>query len=86
MADHLYADAAAELRVKESWLRERIGELPHIKYGGVRGKGTVTFTDAHLEQIRAMFEIDPTSTAAAARSVPNAFEADLRPVRSRRTA
>lgn len=70
-----YADAAAELGCSEVWLRANTPKvpLPHLKFGG--RNATVIFTDEHLCQIRAMFEVGSKST-------------ELRPLpmRSRRSA
>lgn len=56
MKRHTYAEAAAELRVEESWLRRHIKRLPHSKKGRV-----VTFSDADLERIDQMFHHEPTT-------------------------
>lgn len=46
------------------WLRKRVnrGEIPHGKNGAGRGKaGRIYFTDAHLAEIIAMYEVRPAS-------------------------
>lgn len=53
---YTYAEAAAELRVTETWLRRHITKLPHSKKGRV-----ITFSDADLERIDALFHREPTS-------------------------
>lgn len=69
--NHTYAEAAAVLGCSEAWLREQTPKrpLPHIKFGA--GNGPVVFTDAHIEQIRAMHEVNPNKVT------------ELRPVRRR---
>lgn len=49
-----YPEAAAELGVKESWLRDNIRKLPHRKVGRV-----VYFLDADLERIDQLFHVEP---------------------------
>jgi hypothetical protein len=49
-----YAEAAEELGVKESWLRDNIRKLPHGKLGRI-----VYFTEADLERIDALFHVEP---------------------------
>lgn len=70
-----YADAAAELGCSEAWLREHTPKrpLPHLKFG--RSNGPVVFTDAHIDQIRAMFEVAPLPAPAVD---------DFRPLPTRR--
>jgi hypothetical protein len=53
-------EAAAELAplFTEAWLRGHIKEIPHIRVGNGRG-GRIGFTEAHLEEIVAMFEVRP---------------------------
>lgn len=62
---YTYAEAAAELRVEERWLRRNIGRLPHSKKGRV-----VTFSDADLERIDAMFHHEPTNGPLAVVPAP----------------
>ena len=83
MKRHTYPEAAAALRVEESWLRRHIKSLPHSKKGRV-----VTFSDADLERIDAIFHHEPTvgplavATKSAAGQHPLAA---LRPLPSRGT-
>lgn len=76
-----YPEAAAALRVEESWLRRHIKTLPHSKKGRV-----VTFSEADLDAIDAMFHHTPTAgplavpASAAAGSHPLA---GLRPLPQR---
>ncbi|MFB6551937.1 helix-turn-helix domain-containing protein [Streptomyces sp. NPDC056405] len=51
---YTYSEAAEILRVKERWLRENIKRLPHSKKGA-----TVTFSEADLDSIDAMFHHQP---------------------------
>ncbi|MFB7866958.1 helix-turn-helix domain-containing protein [Streptomyces sp. NPDC056069] len=82
MKRHTYPEAAEALRVEESWLRRHIKRLPHSKKGRV-----VTFTDADLERIDALFHHEPeTGPLASAASAPAAGPhplASLRPLPSR---
>lgn len=55
---HTYEEAATVLRVKVSWLQQRIKQLPHTKLGG-----TVYFTDDHLLRIVAQFSHEPEQSA-----------------------
>lgn len=64
-ARYTYPEAAAELRVEESWLRRHIKKLPHSKFGRV-----VTFTDADLARIGAQYHHEPTTGLLAAVPVP----------------
>lgn len=59
---HTYPEAAAILRVEESWLRRHIKKLPHSKKGRV-----VTFTDDDLNRIDAQFHHEPTAGLVPAR-------------------
>ncbi|WP_282696293.1 helix-turn-helix domain-containing protein [Streptomyces sp. CC208A] len=81
MTRHTYPEAAKALRVEESWLRRHIKKLPHSKKGRV-----VTFTDADLERIDALFHHEPTSgpiaTVRASASGVHPL-AGLRPLPSR---
>ncbi|MFJ1995256.1 helix-turn-helix domain-containing protein [Streptomyces asiaticus] len=82
-----YPEAAKELRVEESWLRRHIKKLPHSKKGRV-----ITFTDADLERIDAMFHHEPsTGPLAPVRSLPSAEQGPhpmghLKPLPSRSRA
>ena len=62
--DYSYAEAADLLGVKESFLKHAVQKLnlPHHKYSltGSGLRGTVTFSAAHLEQIRKAFEKNTT--------------------------
>lgn len=49
-----YEEAAAVLRVTESWLRRHIKELPHGKLGRF-----VYFTDADIARIDELFHHEP---------------------------
>ncbi|MFD9006206.1 helix-turn-helix domain-containing protein [Streptomyces sp. NPDC059582] len=60
-ARHTYPEAAAILRVDESWLRRHIKQLPHSKKGRV-----VTFSDDDLNRIDAQFHHEPTPGQAPA--------------------
>lgn len=86
MRRHTYPEAAAILRVEESWLRRHIKRLPHSKKGRV-----VTFTDADLERIDQLFHHEPTTGPLA--NVPTSKSdasahplAHLKPLPSRRQA
>ncbi|MFB7368010.1 DNA-binding protein [Streptomyces hydrogenans] len=84
MNRYLYPEAADALRVEESWLRRHIKELPHSKKGRV-----VTFTDADLERIDALFHHEPTVGALALVPAPATGAhplAHLRPLPSRGSA
>ncbi|MEU6244812.1 helix-turn-helix domain-containing protein [Streptomyces sp. NPDC047024] len=81
---HTYPEAAAILRVEETWLRRHIKKLPHTKLGRV-----VTFSDADLDRITTLFHHEPTIGPLAAAPVPTPVDAThplahLRPVPSRR--
>jgi hypothetical protein len=80
MKRHTYPEAAAELRVEESWLRRHIKGLPHSKKGRV-----VTFTDEDLARIDAMFHHEPGTTTPAAVKGPHPL-AQLVPLPARRSA
>ncbi|MFJ3258458.1 helix-turn-helix domain-containing protein [Streptomyces sp. NPDC086771] len=78
---YTYAEAAAELRVDERWLRRHIRSLPHSKKGR-----TVTFTDADLERIDQMYHHEPTAGPLALVSAPTSGAhpmAHLKPLPSR---
>ncbi|GAA1904494.1 helix-turn-helix domain-containing protein [Streptantibioticus ferralitis] len=51
---HSYPEAAAALKVDESWLRRHIKKLPHTKLGG-----RVLFTDSDLRRIIDLFHQEP---------------------------
>ena len=80
-----YSEAAAELGVLESWLRDHIKELPHGKLGR-----RVYFTDADLERIDELFhhepEFGPLATPVLVPATPAAGHplADLKPIDTRR--
>lgn len=59
--EHEYAAAAEALGISEYWLRQNISKLPHYKKSSSkRGAGKVTFSDAHLDEIRrTIFEHRP---------------------------
>ncbi|MDK1473689.1 helix-turn-helix domain-containing protein [Streptomyces sp. 549] len=80
---HTYREAAAVLRIEESWLRRHIKRLPHIKLGR-----QVLFTDADLERITLLHHHEPgTATAAPAPGQhPMAHLVPLPARGSRRTA
>lgn len=81
-----YAEAAAELRVNEKWLREHIREFPRRKAGRV-----VHFTDADLARINELLHREP-EFGPLARPVPLPESpgghplADLKPLPGRRRA
>ena len=84
MTRYLYPEAAKALRVDESWLRRHIKKLPHSKKGRV-----VTFTDADLERIDALFHHEPTTGALALVPAPASGAhplAHLRPLPARGSA
>ncbi|MBH1932923.1 helix-turn-helix domain-containing protein [Streptomyces sp. AV19] len=59
---HTYEEAAAALRIKESWLRRHIKDLPHTKLGR-----EVLFTDEDLGRISAeLFRFEPATGPLAA--------------------
>lgn len=64
-ARYTYPEAAALLRVTETWLRRHIKALPHSKKGRV-----VTFTDDDLARIDSLHHHEPTTGPLAA--VPTA--------------
>ncbi|APY88227.1 DNA-binding protein [Streptomyces alfalfae] len=83
---YTYPEAAAELRVPETWLRRHIKSLPHSKKGR-----KVTFSDADLDRIDALTHYEPTTgplaIVPAPSSAPTAHPlAALRPLPSRGTA
>lgn len=53
-----YSEAAAFLKVEESWLRRHIKKLPHTKIGG-----RVLFTGNDLDRIISMFHHDPEASS-----------------------
>ncbi|MFD6415947.1 helix-turn-helix domain-containing protein [Streptomyces sp. NPDC060194] len=83
-ARHTYPEAAAILRVKETWLRRHIKQLPHSKKGR-----EVTFSDQDLDRIDALHHHEPTTAQPVAVPSPSAGEhplANLRPLGARRAA
>lgn len=62
---YTYPEAAAQLRVEESWLRRHIKRLPHSKFGKV-----VTFSEDDLERIDALHHHEPSTGPLASVSVP----------------
>ncbi|WP_422132277.1 helix-turn-helix domain-containing protein [Streptomyces misionensis] len=62
----LYAEAAKELRIQESWLRRHIKQLPHTKLGR-----TVYFTDDDLRRIDALFHHEPTAGPSVTVALPS---------------
>jgi hypothetical protein len=81
-----YAAAAEELGIKESWLRDHIGDLPNSKIGR-----EVKFTDADLERIVQIFHREPTTgplakatSAVAAETAGTHPMSELRPINTRR--
>ncbi|MEU9134647.1 helix-turn-helix domain-containing protein [Streptomyces sp. NPDC048404] len=62
---HTYPEAAAILRVEESWLRRHIKKFPHSKKGR-----EVTFSDADLDRIDALTHYEPTTGPLAAVPTP----------------
>lgn len=59
-----YAEAAEELRIKESWLRRHIKKLPRVQIDR-----QVFFTQADLDEITEMHHHRP-QTAGRLQSVP----------------
>ncbi|WP_323180382.1 helix-turn-helix domain-containing protein [Streptomyces sp. NBC_00102] len=57
---HSYAEAAAVLKVEESWLRRHIRKLPHSKLGG-----HVRFTDEDLRRVVDLFHQEPSTVKLA---------------------
>ncbi|MFD7786464.1 helix-turn-helix domain-containing protein [Streptomyces nojiriensis] len=62
---YTYPEAAEILRVKRAWLQENIRRLPHTKKGR-----TVTFSEADLDAIDAMFHHQPPQAVAPAPHLP----------------
>lgn len=76
---YTYPEAAEILRVKERWPRENVKRLPHSKKGV-----TVTFSEADLDSIDAMFHHQPVVPVAPT-FPPGAHPlAGLKPIGSRR--
>lgn len=71
---YTYPEAAAELRVEESWLRRHIKALPHSKKGRV-----VTFSAEDLDRIDAMHHHEP-SVAKQTAGAGSEVLATLRPL------
>lgn len=81
---HTYPEAAAILRVEESWLRRHIKGLPHSKKGR-----KVTFSDEDLDRIDALHHREPKSGPLAIVPAPSPGAhplAHLRPLPSRGAA
>jgi hypothetical protein len=60
--EHTYAEAAKLLGGGIDWLKQHTPKvpLPHYKKSLSRnGRGSVTFSDAHIAEIKAMFEVRP---------------------------
>jgi hypothetical protein len=79
-----YEEAAAELGVKESWLRDNIRQLPHGKLGR-----RVYFTDADLARIDQVFHVEPDRGPLARPALVPAMAGphplrDLKPLGGRR--
>jgi hypothetical protein len=73
-----YAEAAEQLGVEESWLRQHIKRLPHIKLGR-----DVWFTDEQLLRILQIHTYEPPAlapTVAAPSPVGAHPLADLKPI------
>lgn len=62
---YTYPEAAAELRVDETWLRRHIKRLPHSKKGRV-----VTFSDTDLERIDTLHHYEPPTGPLALTPAP----------------
>lgn len=81
---YTYAEAAEILRVKERWLRDKLRQLPHSKKGI-----SVTFSEADLDAIDAMFHHQPPGTVPPSEITPTTTRtlASIRPkgARGRRT-
>jgi DNA-binding Lrp family transcriptional regulator len=81
MKHRTYAEAAEELGVPETWLKRRIKELPHRKFGE-----HVRFADEDMAEISAMYAVRPAAEAPQDRQESAmAALADLRPERARRS-
>lgn len=64
-----------------AWLRKHINAIPHVRSGGGTGRaGRIGFTDAHLAEIVARYEIRPDGWAS-----PTQPE-DFAPLSRRRSA
>jgi hypothetical protein len=79
-----FTEAAEELGVKESWLRDNVKKLPHKKLGRF-----VYFTDADLDRIDEMHHHEPQSGPFARPAPVTSISgghplADLKPLPSRR--
>jgi hypothetical protein len=83
-----YEEAAAELGVKESWLRDNIRQLPRT----ASSAGSVYFTDADLARIdrtvprraRVRGPLAPPGPGAGDGGSPSSPGGDLRPLGGRR--
>lgn len=78
---YTYAEAAEILRVKERWLRDNLRQLPHSKKGV-----TVTFSEADLDAIDAMFHHQPPGTVHPSEITPASTRslASIKPKGARR--
>lgn len=78
---YTYPEAADILRVKPRWLAENIKQLPHSRKGR-----TVTFSEADLDTIDAMFHHQPPVPVTSSPIVPAGTHplASLKPIPSRR--
>ncbi|MFC5144229.1 helix-turn-helix domain-containing protein [Streptomyces aureoversilis] len=64
---YTYPEAAAKLRVEETWLRRHIKKLPHSKKGRV-----VTFSEADLDAVDSLFHYTPATGPLAPPSTASA--------------
>lgn len=76
---YTYPEAAEILRVKERWLRENTKRLPHSRKGV-----TVTFSEADLDSIDAMFHHQPAVPAVPTLPQGTHPLASIKPAGSRR--
>lgn len=87
MKRYSYPEAAQELGVKETWLRDNIRKLPHKKLGRV-----VYFLDADLDRIDQMFHHEPLDgpvapvTPLPTKATGPIAARDLKPLGARRPA
>lgn len=80
---YTFAEAAAELRITEHWLRRHIRKLPHTKIGRV-----VTFSEEDIARITAMHRHEPAAAVpppavGVSSEHPLAF---LKPIPTRRAS
>jgi hypothetical protein len=59
-----YEGAARALKIKETWLRDNIGKLPHIKFG----QQPAVFCHCDLRLILAMHTVMPDKATAVLRA------------------